>query len=360
MATREKRIKFAIVRFKRFWNQFKRSKRGIIGLVTIIFFTLMAILAPLIAPYDPIRPVKDRGKYPALGEFSGPKIAEKLCKPAWYKYLPNIYRGPVDAEEKFHSNITYMGGKFHQIFGPVGEPAMDDKIILSHTPTSMPKLTVEFPNGTSRELLHPQEWSWTPPTEIRINEMLPIGTIITVTYAYGVDITENIEIVPDFQFSSDPFQDPSWMWLSNNSQTEVSYSPTEGYSEDGCIKVNVSGGGKCTEVYIIKQFRYPYWEPPVSFWGHISARAQGSPANLTVIFKNDDLNISIPVFKVDLTPSTNYGHNAFSSYSPEVWEISGSTKPEKRVFVGPANYSVMVKVLLKDSQEASFFLDNSM
>lgn len=350
-------MKFAMKRFKRFWSQFKRSKRGITGLVTIILFTMLALFAPLIAPYDPIQPIKDKGKYPALGPLAGPKIAEKLCKPAWYKYLPNIQRGPIDIEEKFHTNITRMGGELYQLFGPLGKPAMDDKILLSYTPTSLPQLTVEFPNGTSGKLLYPQEWMWTPPNEIRIERIFPKETIIAVAYTYGVDVTENIEVIPDFQFSSDPLQDSSWTW-SNKSQIEVRYNSTGGYNKDGCIQITVPEGAADTQVYIIKHFEFPYWEPPVSFWGHISARVVGSRTKLTVIFKNNKLNLSIPIITMDLEPSTQYQHKAFSSYAPEVWEISGSTKPEKRVFVGPANYSILVKLSLKGKQKTSIFIDN--
>lgn len=36
-----------------FWNKYKRNKIGVAGLGIIIFFTLMAILAPVISPYNP-------------------------------------------------------------------------------------------------------------------------------------------------------------------------------------------------------------------------------------------------------------------------------------------------------------------
>jgi peptide/nickel transport system permease protein len=36
-----------------FWGVYKRNKMGIIGLCMLIFFVVVAILAPIIAPYDP-------------------------------------------------------------------------------------------------------------------------------------------------------------------------------------------------------------------------------------------------------------------------------------------------------------------
>jgi peptide/nickel transport system permease protein len=36
-----------------FWTEFKTNKKGVIGLVIVLFFTFMAILAPIISPYNP-------------------------------------------------------------------------------------------------------------------------------------------------------------------------------------------------------------------------------------------------------------------------------------------------------------------
>jgi len=53
-----------------------------LGIIIIIFFALVAIFAPIIAPLDPLSP-KMPGYYPA----SKPRIAHKLSVPIWYKSL---------------------------------------------------------------------------------------------------------------------------------------------------------------------------------------------------------------------------------------------------------------------------------
>ncbi len=54
---------------------FGRSKRGMLGLVIIAAFLIVAVGAPLITPHDPV------------SVTVSPKIAYKLSKPTWYKYL---------------------------------------------------------------------------------------------------------------------------------------------------------------------------------------------------------------------------------------------------------------------------------
>ena len=83
MATRKARMKFALKRFKGFWQEFRRSKRGMLGLIIVISYCIIALIAPYIAPYHPYDP-KMPGYYPA-GE--SPPIAEDLAKPIWYKTL---------------------------------------------------------------------------------------------------------------------------------------------------------------------------------------------------------------------------------------------------------------------------------
>lgn len=83
VATHKEYISFKIKGFKNFWNNFKHSKRGIIGLVILASFIFTALFGPFFTKYDPNSPKID-GCYPA-GE--NPKIAIRLCKPLWQKYL---------------------------------------------------------------------------------------------------------------------------------------------------------------------------------------------------------------------------------------------------------------------------------
>jgi peptide/nickel transport system permease protein len=82
MASRSKHMAFLMQRFKGFWNQYKQSKRGVLGIIILLFFAVIAIGAPLLTPLDPMRPLWP-GYYPS----SRPRLADKLCVPIWYKSL---------------------------------------------------------------------------------------------------------------------------------------------------------------------------------------------------------------------------------------------------------------------------------
>jgi ABC-type dipeptide/oligopeptide/nickel transport system permease subunit len=84
LASRQAKFRFALKRFKGFWNEFRRSKRGLLGVAIIALYIGVAVLAPAIAPYEPYGPVLP-GHYPAGDR---PQIAERLAKPIWLKSLP--------------------------------------------------------------------------------------------------------------------------------------------------------------------------------------------------------------------------------------------------------------------------------
>jgi peptide/nickel transport system permease protein len=58
---------------------FTRNKRGMLGIIILVLFTILATAAPLITPYSPI----DTPTHPTR-----PPIADRYAKPFWYKYLP--------------------------------------------------------------------------------------------------------------------------------------------------------------------------------------------------------------------------------------------------------------------------------
>ncbi len=60
--------KYQRERIAYFWKQYEQSKKGIIGLIILVIFVLMAVFAPSLTPYDPIR---DR------------ELAEWLAYPEW-------------------------------------------------------------------------------------------------------------------------------------------------------------------------------------------------------------------------------------------------------------------------------------
>ncbi len=55
LSARGLRLRLAVLRkrLSNFWKLFRTSKLGIFGLSLILFFVFLAILAPLVAPYDP-------------------------------------------------------------------------------------------------------------------------------------------------------------------------------------------------------------------------------------------------------------------------------------------------------------------
>ena len=83
MATYKAKAAFTFKRFKGFWREFKRSKRGVFGAIVVCFFMLLAVIGPSLSAYDPLNP-QWPGYYPA-----GPVPATaELCMPIWYRYLP--------------------------------------------------------------------------------------------------------------------------------------------------------------------------------------------------------------------------------------------------------------------------------
>ncbi len=50
--------------FRGFWNAFKENRGAVIGLAVVIFIALVAIFAPLLAPYDPLEQVKGATRLP--------------------------------------------------------------------------------------------------------------------------------------------------------------------------------------------------------------------------------------------------------------------------------------------------------
>jgi dipeptide transport system permease protein len=50
--------------FRAFWNAFRENRGAVIGLVFVVFICLVALFAPLLAPYDPLEQVKGATRLP--------------------------------------------------------------------------------------------------------------------------------------------------------------------------------------------------------------------------------------------------------------------------------------------------------
>lgn len=89
MAKSESKFRFYIIRLRNFLWHFIKNKRGITGLVIICFFIVLAIAAPIIAPYDHL------GRDPSLQGY----LAGKRAAPSWLRRLPSFLGGNPDLSE---------------------------------------------------------------------------------------------------------------------------------------------------------------------------------------------------------------------------------------------------------------------
>jgi len=84
MPTFKESAQFTIQRLREFLASFSRSKRGLVGTLTVIAFVIFAVVGPAVAPYEPLN-ASWYGYYPAQPPAI---VAETLAVPYWYKYLP--------------------------------------------------------------------------------------------------------------------------------------------------------------------------------------------------------------------------------------------------------------------------------
>jgi ABC-type dipeptide/oligopeptide/nickel transport system permease subunit len=388
-------MSYAIKRFKGFWNQFRKSKRGLTGVAIVAFFTILAIFAPLIAPYAPIDPKKDADKYP--GQTTPPRIAERLCSPAWYKYLPWIPRGPAQAEDLFWANLTELGGVLLAVFDRLEAADMGDYIPkdtfdeyrgnatehymrLSRAATGLPQVEIIFPNGTLKKIETPQDW-WSSRNPATLGDTIGkpgyysmrsfvlglfedlgedlIYTAFRVKYEYSRDITENMELVPDFQFSSNQTFQQEWSWTTLTGGAHLRYNSVEGVNNDGCIEItyNPNVDENESKIVLSKRFEYPYWEPPQSFWAHLSTRVQGKPVNLTITIQKDGEQ-PIAIIKLLTEASPNYHHRTIYPTEQAVRDASHSLSPEKIILPSPGNYTFAIEAVFTGEEKTSVYLDN--
>lgn len=358
MATHKARIAFTIRRFKGFWDQFKQNKRGILGIIVILFFILLAVFAPVISPYVAIDPQLDPGAYPAYGESGGPKIAEVLCTPSWYKYLPWIYKGAVERTAVFNNIIVEQFGKNWSNIENVQLPERIAEPL---------KLQAAFPDGTSKDLTFSEEWNWDVVKARMINincaKDLPNGTVVTLTYLTGVDITENLEVVPDHDFASNQTFYDEWSWTSSTESIQVKYNSQKGYKNDGCLEISYNPlNEKEASAILLKPFEYPYWAPPISFGMLFSMHVVGQPGdNVTVslmLFKENETKPFLIYKNLTKTPAPIYVHERAVSTSKETRESVGSLTPEETIFPTLGNYTFAVKVTFPKKENVTVYLDN--
>lgn len=73
------KLSFEIKRFTGFMKVLMRTKRGLLGITILLFFVIIALVGPLLTPYNPTYLYK----HP-----ENPPIAFRFAKPIWYDLLP--------------------------------------------------------------------------------------------------------------------------------------------------------------------------------------------------------------------------------------------------------------------------------
>ncbi len=115
---------------KNFWNSFKRNRKGIIGLAILLFFGAIAILAPVLAPHDPLNDYYVAGHRavpewtaPFLGSYSlnmfpikDPKFSSENALNEWDINLPY---GSLFEISSSYSKVIYGTGKENITLGSI-------------------------------------------------------------------------------------------------------------------------------------------------------------------------------------------------------------------------------------------------
>jgi ABC-type dipeptide/oligopeptide/nickel transport system permease subunit len=371
MATRNERLAFTFKRFRGFLKQFGRSKLGIVGVLIVVFFVGLAFAAPLLTPYDPIRPSEGIDKYPALTE--GRSIAERLCVPVWYKFLPWVSKGQFLIEEKFYNVIEVYYGQEWQLFGREGQAnATDTSLRLTKRVASIANITATSDSTT--RTLDPTEWQQNPnrPEEIMIAQPFPTGTRFTVEYFTGTDITENMKLASDPTFASEAALN---VWRNQTNRPDivtVQYNSEKGYvttlsKDSGCIEISFDPHGAIienAEVTLSIPFQYPYYEPPKSFLIHYGALFEAAPSSsvaLKLLFTRETQTgqEEYIVARRQLLASTIYRLEPIISSQNDVLDNIGVNPVTNKIFPLPGQYAFSIRITLRNlNQTAKIYLDN--
>jgi len=96
MTASSERTKHVLKRVLSFFTIFFKNGRGLLGVLIILFFTLMAIFAPVLTPFQPLQPF-------VSGQYSAP---------TWLKYLPTFLGGNPNLAENFEgiNDTTFSAG----------------------------------------------------------------------------------------------------------------------------------------------------------------------------------------------------------------------------------------------------------
>jgi len=343
-------------------SQVLHSKRGALGVTVIFLFVIVGVFAPLISPYDPIKPFMDPGQYPAYG-VNGPKIAEKLCYPSWYRYVPWIHKGPINVTETFiNTVIVYEGQKFSNV----------TSLPLRRRIAKPLGIKVIFKDGSSRKLIQDEEWTWDF-NKLRVMDInwkvagdLPNGTLVEANYLTGSDISETIVLMDDYKFSSEESCSVLENQTNNPSLVSIKYNSQDGFENDGCIQITYLGSkhtasdGEANATLLLP-FEYSYWSPPTSFDTHFSAHVEATLRTEVIIrlwMRNEILDETFLISTYNLSSTGIFIHKHPPSTSHEAIANIGSY-PERSIFPLPANMSYGLTIDFPNKEkDVTVYIDN--
>jgi peptide/nickel transport system permease protein len=107
-------------RISGFWYEFKRKRIGVVGVIILAFFVGMALLAPLLTPYDPIN--KQR-------------VAQDFAMPEWMRIFPQYANYPT-TRNMAPSWTPQEGLEFVQASGK--------RVTVQYTATKLQTTDIEF------------------------------------------------------------------------------------------------------------------------------------------------------------------------------------------------------------------------
>lgn len=117
--SKEKRIVYGR-KIRGFWEEFSRKKIGVGGLVLIIFYVILALIAPLITPYDPISKLR---------------VAEDFAMPGWMTIFPELKDLPTTEEHIVYWNVE-TGQEFIKSWG--------ETVVVDYKAKTMETVDVEL------------------------------------------------------------------------------------------------------------------------------------------------------------------------------------------------------------------------
>ncbi len=203
MATRRSKVSFTVKRVVNFLRIFRHNRRGLAGLVILVFFSAIAFLAPLISPHDPVRDDYLAGDY---------------AEPQWFSYLPGGERlnfnlqlldepgftSPSSLDEwDFSHDSSSDKGSVHLEHSSIGTDASspgsavvmfkrEDKDELSGTVRAHLTKEFSFPYSTSPKRFNSQiavlvEGAEDVPVELRIFILREENESYTESFFLGIE-----------------------------------------------------------------------------------------------------------------------------------------------------------------------------